>query len=52
MFIEVQSEAEETQTLVWTGHQQHQELLDDALTDGEKKGRCEEEKQLIAFKDE
>lgn len=31
MLIEVQSEAEEAQTLIGTGHQQHQELLDDAL---------------------
>lgn len=31
MLIEVQSEAEEAQALIGTGHQQHQELLDDAL---------------------
>ena len=31
VFIEVQPEAEETQALVGAGHQQHQELLDDAL---------------------
>lgn len=31
MLVEVQPETEEAQTLVWTGHQQHKELLDDAL---------------------
>lgn len=35
MFIEVQSEAEEPQALVCTGHQQHQEMLDDALREEE-----------------
>lgn len=50
MFIEVQSEAEETQTLVYTGRQQHQELLDDALKEGGK-SRRRREKRKTAFKD-
>lgn len=37
VLIEVQSEAEETQTLIRAGHQQHQELLDDALKEGQRK---------------
>lgn len=41
MFIEVQPEAKETQTLIQTGHQQHQELLDDALREeqGDHRGK-------------
>lgn len=47
VLIEVQSEAEEAQALVCTGHQQHQEVLDDALREEEEEGhvglrrRCE-----------
>lgn len=40
VLIEVQSEAEEAQALIRTGHQQHQELLDNALRgrdEGKKK---------------
>ena len=31
MFSEVQPEAQESEALIWTGHQQHQEMLHDAL---------------------
>lgn len=31
MFSEVQPEAQESEALIWTGHQQHQEMLYDAL---------------------
>jgi len=49
VLIEVQSEAEEMQTLIRTGHQQHQELLDDALEEEERQV-CEKEKQPTGSK--
>lgn len=52
VFIEVQSEAEETQTLIRTCHQQHQELLDDALYDGQGAGRGQKRKEGKTFEKE
>lgn len=34
VLVEVQSETEEAETLIRTCHQQHEELLDDALREG------------------
>lgn len=36
MFRKVQPEAQETEALIWTGHQQHQEMLYDALQEKNK----------------